>query len=302
MIKRILALALVVLMLCPMVASCNKDDGTVQMLSFTQSQSISEMKKLDGKQVSIIGYMSTLSPVSGKFMYLMNLPYQSCPFCIPNTTQLSNTMAIYAKDKDGFEFTDRAIQVTGELEFGNYTDEFGYVYSYRIKDATYTVLDTDDMSEELKLWQQLASTNVVADIYTMFEYVNFLCFWPTYTASFEGGKDYLYPTDALAFVEQDGAQYNYGYKSGYFDGLIATVKSVDETAFAELVAIIERAEALADEAYDDLKDEKYSTVPEYSNAFKDGRTQYQMDEHLDFDAQMQSVYNAFSNWLASWEL
>ena len=155
-----------------------------------------------------------------------------------------------------------------------FADEFGYVYSYRIKDATYTVLDTDDMSEELKLWQQLASTNVVADIYTMFEYVNFLCFWPTYTASFEGGKDYLYPTDALAFVEQDGAQYNYGYKSGYFDGLIATVKSVDETAFAELVAIIERAEALADEAYDDLKDEKYSTVPEYSDAFKDGRTQY----------------------------
>jgi hypothetical protein len=302
MIKRIFALALVILMMCPMVASCKKDDGTVQMLSFSQSQSIAEMKKLDGKQVSIIGYMSTLSPVSGKFMYLMNLPYQSCPFCIPNTTQLSNTMAIYAKDKDGFEFTDRAIQVTGELEFGNYTDEFGYVYSYRIKDASYTVLDTDNMSEELKLWQQLASTNVVADIYTMFEYVNFLCFWPTYTASFESGKDYLYPSDALAFVEKDGAQYNYGHKSGYFDGLIATVKSVDETAFAELITIIERAEALADKAYDELKDEKYSTVSEYSNTFNDGRTQYQMDSHIDFDAQMKSVYTAFSDWLASWEL
>jgi hypothetical protein len=112
----------------------------------------------------------------------------------------------------------------------------------------------------------------------------------------------LYPSDALAFVEKDGAQYNYGHKSGYFDGLIATVKSVDETAFAELITIIERAEALADKAYDELKDEKYSTVSEYSNTFNDGRTQYQMDSHIDFDAQMKSVYTAFSDWLASWEL
>ena len=31
------------------------------------------------------------------FMFLMNLPYQSCPFCVPNTSQLSNTMEVYPK-------------------------------------------------------------------------------------------------------------------------------------------------------------------------------------------------------------
>jgi hypothetical protein len=33
----------------------------------------------------------------------------------------------------------------------------------------------------------------------MYEYINFLCFWPTYTAQFEGGSDYLYPEDAIYF-------------------------------------------------------------------------------------------------------
>jgi hypothetical protein len=129
-----------ILMTASLLVSCEKEDNLSQLLSFSQAQSITEMEKLDGKTVTIIGYMSTLSPVSGKFMYLMNLPYQSCPFCVPNTTQLSNTMAVYAKSE--FKFTDRAIVVTGTLEFGDFTDEFGYQYSYRIKDATYAVLDT----------------------------------------------------------------------------------------------------------------------------------------------------------------
>jgi hypothetical protein len=108
------------------------EDEGVKLLSFSQAQSIEELQKLNGKEVMIIGYMSTLSPISGEFMYLMNLPYQSCPFCIPNSTQLANTMAVYAKSSKGFEFTDRAIEVTGILEFGDFTDEFGYIYNYRI--------------------------------------------------------------------------------------------------------------------------------------------------------------------------
>ena len=284
------------------IVSCEKEESGSQLLSFSEAQSVAEMEKLNGKRVTIIGYMSTLSPVSGKFMYLMNLPYQSCPFCIPNTTQLSNTMAVYAKDNDEFEFTDRAIKVTGILEFGSYTDEFGYEYSYRIKDATYSVLDTSNMSEQLRLWQQLASTDVVSEVYSMFEYLNFLCYWPTYTASFEGGKDYLYPSDALMFVETEGMQFNYGFKEGYFEGLINKVKSVDENAFADLVKILEDAKALSDKAYGELKAGNHTTVSEYSGAFGDGRAQYKMNISAELEGEMERIYMAFSEWLASWEL
>ncbi len=301
--KRTIALLLALVFMALPLSSCgNKTSDGAQLLSFSQAQSIEEMEKLDGETVTIIGYMSTLSPISGEFMYLMNLPYQSCPFCIPNTTQLANTMAVYAKSADGFEFTDRAIQVTGTLEFGDYTDEFGYEYTYRIKDAVYTVLDTDDMDPKLKLWQQLASTDVIAEVYQMYEYVNFLCFWPNYTAQFEEGSDYLYPSDAIYFYQTEGAQYNYGYADGYFDNLIATIESVSKTDFTVLVENIRKAEALANEAIAELEAGNYSVVTEYAGTFGDGRTQYVMNRYEEFDAKMQATYLEFAEWLATWEL
>ena len=301
--KRTFAFILAIIFAVMPLASCDKGGtGSGQLLSFSQAQSIEEMEKLDGKEVSIIGYMSTLSPISGSFMYLMNLPYQSCPFCVPNTTQLANTMAVYAKQNDSFEFTDRAIQVTGTLEFGDYTDEFGYEYNYRIKDATYTILNTDEMDPKIKLWQQLASTDVIAEIYRMYEYVNFLCFWPTYTAQFENGSDYLYPDDAIYFYKTEGAQFNYGYQPGYFDALVAKVESVSKTDFTALVENIRKAEALAAEAIAEIEAGNYATVTEYAGQFGDGRTQYKMNRAEEFDTKMQATYLEFAEWLATWEL
>jgi len=302
--KRVLCIILTIIMLSSLLVSCGEkqeEEGT-HLLSFSQAQSIEEIQKYDGEQVSIIGYMSTLSPISGEFMYLMNLPYQSCPFCVPNTSQLSNTMAVYAKNNDEFKFTDRAIQVTGILEFGDYTDEFGYQYNYRIVDATYAPVDTSNMSEKLKLWQQLASTDVITDVYNMFEYVNFTCYWPTYTMNFPSGNDYLYPSDARLFIETDGAQFNYGFKDGYFEDIIATVESVDKTAFADLVKIINDAKALSEKGYTELINSNCTPVAEYSGVFNDGRSQYKLNKSAELESEMTTVYMAFSEWLSSWEI
>ena len=304
--KKLLTILLSIMLILGIFTACgNNNNGgeiTNNTLSFSKANSIEEMQKLDGQEVNIIGYMSTLSPITGNFMYLMNLPYQSCPFCVPNTTQLSNTMAVYAKNGDSFEFTDRAIKVVGTLEFGDYTDEYGYEYAYRIKDATYTEVDTSEMGEKLQLWQQLASTNVISDVYNMYEYVNFLCFWPTYTAEFDGGKDYLYPTDAIYFVETEGAQYNYGYADGYFESMIATIKAVNATEFGDLIENITKAQALADKAFAALKNEEYTTTSEYSDVFGDGRSQYIMNDNDAYETEMEAIYTEFAEWLAEWEL
>lgn len=303
--KKVISLLLVSCLVLFVFASCGNNDGgeiTGNTLSFSQANSVEDMQKLDGKQVNIIGYMSTLSPINGSFMYLMNLPYQSCPFCVPNTTQLSNTMAVYAKSGDTFEFTDRAIKVTGTLEFGEYTDEYGYEYGYRIIDATYTEVDTSEMSDKMKLWQQLASTDVISDVYNMYEYVNFLCFWPTYTAEFENGKDYLFPTDALHFIETEGAQYNYGYADGYFDSMINTIEEVSTTDFITLVENIKKAKSLAERAFADLKAEEYATTAEYSGSFGDGRRQYKMNNADAYEKEMETIYREFAEWLAEWEI
>ncbi len=315
--KRFSALILAALLIISVFSACKQEPAPeenkvgeavkeipkgITTLSFSKANSIEEMEKIDGGKVEIIGYMSTLSPINGSFMYLMNLPYQSCPFCIPNTTQLSNTIAVYAKNGSAFEFTDRAIKVEGTMEFGDYTDEYGYEYSYRIKDATYTVIDTSELGDKMLLWQQLAETDVISEVYSMYEYVNFLCFWPSYTVEFSSGKDYLYPADALMFIEEDGAQYNYGAKDGYFDNMINTIKEVNETEFEPLVQNIEKAKALSEKALAALRNDEFDVISEYSGAFNDGRNQYKMRDYLTYEKEMQEIYKEFSEWLAEWEI
>ena len=54
------------------------DDGYVE-LKFKNTNSDEYIRSLDGKKVTMTGYLSVLSPISGKFAYLMNMPYQNCP-------------------------------------------------------------------------------------------------------------------------------------------------------------------------------------------------------------------------------
>ena len=81
------------------------------------------LKTLDGTRVAISGYMATSSPVDGSFMFLMNLPYQNCPFCVPNTSQLSNTMEVYSKKDEPFGYTNQAIKVISTLKVADSADK-----------------------------------------------------------------------------------------------------------------------------------------------------------------------------------
>ncbi len=302
--KRIISTLLLAVMLIATLslAACG-GDGEVYEISFAEANSVNDMKKHDGEQVAVIGYMSTLSPVDGSFIYLMNAPYQSCPYCIPNTTQLSNTLAVYAKKGKSIEFTDLLVRIEGTLEFGEFTDEYGYSYDYRIKDATYTTVSADDLTEEQKLWQQLAATGAVSEVFNeMYKYLYFVCYWGTYTANFAEGKDYLYPSDATGFLVTDGAQYNYGYKSDYFSTLIARIEEVDKDAFSGLIEEIRKAEKLARDAEAALAAGEYEYVAEYSEIFGDGRKQYKLIYQDKFGKRLDDIFYAIAAWNEEWTL
>lgn len=308
--KRVIAAILLCVMISALfLTGCSKDSGPSTNLNFSNTN-LEDMKKLNGQTVTIKGYMSTLSPISGAFMYLLNLPYQSCPFCEPNSTTLSNTLAIYAPSGKKFEFTDRLIKITGTMDYSDsgFTDEYGYNYKFRIVDASYTVVDTSELGEHLKLWQELASTGVISDVYAMYDYINFLCFWCTYTATWDGAKDYLYPADIKLFLYNDGAQFNYGYQKGYFDGMISKIEAVDKTAFASLVDNIRQAKAFAEQVLLDIENGNYTAVTEYSKnpsgsfIFGDNRVQYKMNDSALYEETMNRLYKAFANWLGDWEV
>lgn len=321
--KILIKFAAILLLLAVMTSSfvaCNKDDSidpngdNVTKLSFKAASGYDYLKTLDGTAVTISGYMATSSPVDGSFMFLMNLPYQSCPFCVPNTSQLSNTMEIYPKKGESFSYTTQAIQVVGTLEVSEsedkpFTDMYGYEFCCKIVDATYTIIKAEDLSEDMALWQKIANTDVVNDIYKMYDYVNFLCSWNTYFVNSytnENGETvpgyYLYASDAERFIYKDGAQYNYGYKEGYFDSIVAEIEAVDKTAFADLVANVRKAESLANKALGELENKNYTSEYKYVEKFGKEDWVFTLNNGEELVAEMQKIYMEFSNWLGSWEM
>ena len=224
MIAWMLALALA---LCLTGCGSKKESASAPTaLRFSDAVSFERIQELDGQKVSIIGYMATMSPISGKYMYLMNMPYQSCPFCLPNTSQLSNTMAVYAPEGKTFEYTDQAIRITGTMVVEDMVDEFGYAYNYRIADAAYELVDLSTISEEYALWQAIATDGIVAELSAMFDYLHFLCQWTEYQGSYvdESGASiefFMYPGDVEQYLADDSAPLPEGLSLDVYGGYLS---------------------------------------------------------------------------------
>ena len=299
--KKILAISLAAALL--LLAGCSGaapgEEGATA-LKFTDAVSLETLTALDGKTVSIVGYMATLSPLSGKFLYLMNMPYQSCPFCVPNTTQLANTMAVYAPEGQTFGYTDQAIRVTGTLRIEDYTDEYGYVYNYRIADASYEIVDLAALSEDYALWQSIASDGVVAEINSMFDYLHFLCQWTEYQSGYtdDDGSEvvyFLYPGDVEMYL-QDTSPYGYAQEAGedYFPGLIERIRAISANDLEDLVTIVESAQQVAATALSELRAGNYT----YDSA----ADKYALQKNEELYNAWYDAYSQFALWLAKWEI
>ena len=297
--KKPLAILMLLALLAPCLAGCGGGGAEAQKLSFAESASLETLTSLDGKAVTLTGYMATLSPLSGDYIYLMNLPYQSCPFCVPNTQQLANTMAVYAAGGSKFTYTDRPVQITGRLELGDFTDEYGYTYNYRIVDAKYEAVDLSGLSDDYALYQSLAEDGVIADVNAMFDYLLFVCQWTEYQGGYtdENGQEivyYLYPGDVEnALADDSGYGYATEASADYYPGLIARVKAVG-SGLDDLVAILEDAQALEQRARDDLAQKRY--------VYDEANDKYTLDNGAELSDQFYEVYGRFSQWLTRYQL
>ena len=296
----LIALLICIALLATGCGSTKASSSEATKLSFADSASLDTLKALDGKSVTITGYMATLSPLSGEYIYLMNMPYQSCPFCVPNTNQLSNTMAVYAASGSKFEFTDRPVQISGVMRVADKVDDYGYSYNYYIDDASYTAVDLSSVSQEYALYQSLAEDGVIADVNAMFDYLMFVCQWTEYTSSYtdESGAEityYLYPGDTTSILEDDGP---YGYaaqaSADYFPGLISRVNAISSTGLTELTDIISDAQAVEQYARAELDSGNYT--------YDEAADKYSLTNSEELYNRFYEVYAAFSTWLTQYEL
>ena len=309
----VIAAALCLLAAC--LSGCGSAPaGEAAKLSFKTAASYDYLKGLNGQQVTINGYLATSSPADGSFIFLMNLPYQSCPFCKPNTSQLSNTMEVYPKSGQKFDYTTQAVKVVGTLQVAAredqpFTDLYGYEFNFKIVDAEYTIISAGELSAEIALWQKIASSGVINEIYAMYDYLNFVTCWPTYFVNNYTDANgnlmpgyYLYASDALHYLQEDGAQWNYGYREGYFDGIVKAIEKLDKTAFSSLVQNVRMAEALADRALKELLDGNYTYEYKYVEKFGQEDYIYTLVNGEELSRENDALYDAFADWLGTWEM
>lgn len=157
-------------------------DGSYQ-IRFSDLVSLNDLEEYNNKTVTAIGYLSPITSYDGSFGYLMNLPYQTCPYCLPSDTKITNTITIFAKNGKQIEFTEAAIMVRGTLKLEPYTDAYGYSYNYRIIDATIEEADTSELGEKIVLYNKLAEKEILTKLMDTLYWVDENVYYDEYTAN-----------------------------------------------------------------------------------------------------------------------
>lgn len=120
----------------------NEDMGLVEITFadfFTKSSTgdgeiTEKMKELNGKKVGIKGYMTELTPIDNRFVYLVPEPGAACPFCSADNPKYLEAIAVYPPEGQTIEFTQDGLWAYGTLEVGEEIDEAtGLISLFRLK-------------------------------------------------------------------------------------------------------------------------------------------------------------------------
>lgn len=238
-----------------------KVDGVTE-LKFKDTIKTSELKKIDSKTVSMIGFMSRSTPLNGEYTYLMNMPYQSCAFCVPNTDSLVNTIAVYAQEGKSFEFTDVPVKVTGTLEFKNITDSMGYTYEYRIKDAKLEPADISGLEENIKIYTALINQGFAESMESIFTT--------------------LYKT--INYKDQDVKEEELKMLDTNLTKDVKTMfENLDKSNYEEVISMIESIDKLIIDINHDIETKNYNNISQYNDKENE-------------------LYNTYSLWLLKAEI
>jgi hypothetical protein len=95
-------------------------------------------KKLNGKIVSMQGFMAPHLKVESDFFVLSNSPVETCPFCESEDQWIDTIIFVRMKKRQEAVNPGDLIQVVGRLEIGPQTDAAtGFVSRVRLVDARY---------------------------------------------------------------------------------------------------------------------------------------------------------------------
>lgn len=109
--------------------------GKVSVLGLAFSD---KAKALNGKTVSMRGFMAPPLKAEATFFVLTEIPMALCPFCSSDADWPSNIVVVYIDEKTTFVPPSRLIEVTGTLEVGSWTEpETGFVSLLRLVHSSF---------------------------------------------------------------------------------------------------------------------------------------------------------------------
>lgn len=218
-------------------------DGTYQ-IRFSDLVSLKSLEEYKDKTVSAIGYLSPIMGYDGGFSYLMNLPYQTCPYCLPGDTQITNTLAIYAKEGEQIDFTEAAVVVKGTLKLEPHVDEYGYEYNYRLIDVEIEKADTSTLGQKIELYNRLAEKEILTRL-----------------------MEALYSVDDNVFYDvyvSNGANYQrYTIDESVLDSVIADLNEFDPNEVSVLIEVATELKELAGNVNKLIEARQYSLIASY---------------------------------------
>jgi len=182
------------------------------------------VEDLDGKKVSMTGFMAMQSPLDGSFIYLTNAPLVSCPYCIPGTSTPISTIPAIAPDGKPITYTEQPVTIIGVLEVEDKTDRFGYTTPFRINVESLSIADASILPQSIKEYSMLASDGVIMDVLILLDQLT------TYTSynPWKHDPSMIYPID----IEE-------------IDRLSKKVKRYGVPSYNALVDILQRTKDLS---------------------------------------------------------
>ncbi|MFI5447798.1 hypothetical protein [Polaromonas sp. UC242_47] len=95
-------------------------------------------KELNGKTITIQGFMAPHLKVESDFFVLSNSPVETCPFCASEDEWINTIIFVRMKKRQEAVKPGDLIQVLGRLEIGPQTDAAtGFVSRVRLVDASF---------------------------------------------------------------------------------------------------------------------------------------------------------------------
>jgi hypothetical protein len=98
-----------------------------------------KVKALNGKSVSMEGFMAPPLKAEANFFVLTEIPMALCPFCSSDADWPDNIVVIYLGGKQTFLPGGTRVSVEGTLEIGSWTDpDTGFLSRLRIRNARFS--------------------------------------------------------------------------------------------------------------------------------------------------------------------